>query len=499
MAGIFNQDIKSKFVQEFISDVSSTSSNYYVGFGNFFEWPDDNNPPSTNAAIGSIYYDVNSNLLFGKKITSSDIAFITRTNKWTSGTVYSYYDHRDPNLYSKAFYVVTSLNRVYKCLFNNYGAPSTIEPSLTINSGDFNTTDGYKWKYMFTVNSATSKKFATDQYLPIVPSKAVTQFAENGALHVLVVDNSGNNYASSNGYVVSSLDNYTFQISNTNASVVSGTYTDSTFYVYSGGGSGSLSPIKDYVVNSIGKFVSTTNPITSVDSTSLYTIGPQVKITGDGSGAAAVTNIDPATGSITSIDVVDRGLYYSYANVSIVANSFFGYGASVSAIISPRKGHGYDPISELGCSTVGISAATSLVDNFPTWVTYRQISLLFNPTAAANSTPYQDDTFNQMLWFDLLSSASPFATGEVVQGFNSKATATVAYMDANVLYVLKDVGTFQPYETLTSLTSGKTCVISAINNKDLVPYTSDVYYYKNIQPINRDGIASEDVKLYFNF
>ena len=89
MAGIFNQDIKSKFVQDFISDVDSSSSNYYIGFGNFFAWPDDNNPPSTNAAIGSIYYGVNSNLLFGKKVSFSDIAYITATNVWTSGTVYN--------------------------------------------------------------------------------------------------------------------------------------------------------------------------------------------------------------------------------------------------------------------------------------------------------------------------------------------------------------------------------------------------------------------------
>jgi len=86
-----------------------------------------------------------------------------------------------------------------------------------------------------------------------------------------------------------------------------------------------------------------------------------------------------------------------------------------------------------------------------------------------------------------------------VQGFTSKATATVAHMDSSKLYVLEDVGTFQPFETLTSLTTGKTCIITTINNKDLVPYSSTVYYYKNIQPISRTGVKSEDVKLYFNF
>ena len=72
-------------------------------------------------------------------------------------------------------------------------------------------------------------------------------------------------------------------------------------------------------------------------------------------------------------------------------------------------------------------------------------------------------------------------------------------MNTSSIYVIGDTGSFQPYETITSLSSGKTVVISTINNKDLVPYSSEVLYFKNIEPINRTGIRSEDVKLYFNF
>jgi len=295
------------------------------------------------------------------------------------------------------------------------------------------------------------------------------------------------------------LSNNLFKIQNTYASSINGAYSGSTFYIYSGSASGSLSTISDYVVNSTGKFVYTSNAITGTDSTSLFNISPRVIIEGDGRGASAVSNVDPNTGSITSIDVVDRGLYYCTANVTIVANTFYGYGANASAIISPRNGHGSDAVAELGCGTVGISISTSLVDNLPSWATYRQVSLLYNPVAAANSTVFQDSVFNQILWFNLVSGSTPFNVGEKVVGFNSKSSGTVAYMDSNVLYVLQDTGTFIPYETLTSQTSGKTCVISAINTKDLVPYTADVFYYKNIQPINRNGVVSEEVKLYFNF
>ena len=74
-------------------------------------------------------------------------------------------------------------------------------------------------------------------------------------------------------------------------------------------------------------------------------------------------------------------------------------------------------------------------------------------------------------------------------------------MNTTSLYVIGDTGTFTPFETLTSITSGKTIIISTINSKQLVPYSPQVLYYKNIQPINRSGssINSEAVKLYFNF
>ena len=499
MAGIFNQNIKGKFVQNFINDVANTASNYYISFGKYFEWPDDNVPPVTNSSVNSTHYEVNKELLFGKKLSVSDIAYVAKKNIWTLNTVYDYYDSSDPLLYNRNYYVVTSLNRVYKCLFNNYGAPSTEEPTLTVSGGDFDTADGYKWKYMYTINAALARKFITDDYIPIIPSPVVSEFAENGALHVIKVDRSGNNYITAKGYIESVYSNTFFKIANTNASTISGAYTGSTFYVYSGDSTGSISLVKDYVVNTSGKFVTTNDPIVGLSSTSLYRIDPQIVIVGDGYGAKAISNVDANTGGISSITVVERGLNYTYAETSIVANTYFGAGANCSPIISPKDGHGSDAVSELGCNTIGISISTSLTDDFPSWANYRQIGLIYNPKAAATLSTYSGSTFNQMLNFGVVRYSAIFNPGEVVQGFSSKATATVVHMDSSKVYVLYEQGVFQPFETLISTSTGKTCIISSINNKDLVPYSSTVYYYKNIQPINRTNVRSEDVKLYFNF
>lgn len=499
MSGIFTQNIKNKFIEEFITDIGSASSNYYVGFGKYFEWDDDVNPPDANSSVLESQIKTNRELLFGKKLFTENVAYIAKRKTWTSGTVYDYYDDKDQNLYDKNFYVINSNNRVYKCLFNNYGAASTVEPNLTVNNGDFNTSDGYKWKYLFTVNSAQRKLFSSDDYFPIVPDSAVTQFAEPGAIHVALVDNKGTGYISSNGTIDTVISTRSFKISNTNSSTISGAYSQSTFYIYSGGGAGGISVISNYVVNTSGRFITTNDAIRNIDSTSLYRIDPQVLITGDGSDAKAIATVNSTSGEITSIDLVNRGFNYSYANITVIANSEFGNSATGSTIISPKGGHGSDTISELGCETLGISVSTSLTDNFPEWLKYRQVSLIYNPLATANNQLYQDSTFNQMLNFEVLSAPNLFDEGEVIEGINSKATATVAYMNTSSLYVLGDTGIFQPFETLVSLSTGKIVIIATINNKDLVPYSSEVFYYKNLEPISREGVASEDVKLYFNF
>ena len=50
---------------------------------------------------------------------------------------------------------------VYKCLDNNGGAASTVEPTGTSTS-ILSTGDGYKWKYMYTLSASTNKFLSTD-------------------------------------------------------------------------------------------------------------------------------------------------------------------------------------------------------------------------------------------------------------------------------------------------------------------------------------------------
>src|SRR6056300_80477 len=100
-------------------------------------------------------------IMFGNKITRDDARFLFRKIPWESGKVFTQYDDQ-VDLTDKDYYVsilTGEVNaaeyRIYKCILNNNGEPSTVSPS-TVSFGDdddgyFATSDGYAWKYMFSV------------------------------------------------------------------------------------------------------------------------------------------------------------------------------------------------------------------------------------------------------------------------------------------------------------------------------------------------------------
>ncbi|CAB5221295.1 hypothetical protein UFOVP245_119 [uncultured Caudovirales phage] len=505
MTGILTNSFKTKLVQTVVADIansiSDANNSYYVAFGGPNPWPDDYNPPDADNSVQSSSYDVYDKMLFGKKVSPGDAISITRKNVWTIDTIYDYYSHRDPDLYSKNFFVINKYGRVYKCLFNNYGAKSTVEPNETVTKTHFITADGYVWKYMYAIYSSYSKKFSTDTHMPVVPDPNVSLNAEDGAIHVIVLDNLGQNYISASGYVEDVLDSTltttTVKISNANASGITGAYNGSAFYVSAGSEEGTLAIITNFTVNSSGKFINTDVDLQGLNTSSYYNIAPRVTIVGDGFDARAVASVNTFNGSIDSVTMISRGYGYNSATVKFTANVEFGSDASAYPIISPVGGHGSDVYNELGVDTLGISLDTFSSDDFPEWINYRQTSLLGSPIATANNQVYQEPTFFQTFSLGVANLSDLMPAEEIVTGYNSGATATVVYMTTTDLYVIAPVGTFQLGETLTGFYTGITCTIAAINTRDLVPYKGDVLHLNNFQPISRDGAPSEQVKLYF--
>lgn len=69
----------------------------------------------------------------------------------------------------RPFYVLTDEFKVYKCLGNASGAPSTVKPTSTSTAAGITetTSDGYEWKYMFTVSTIDLERFYTSSWIPI--------------------------------------------------------------------------------------------------------------------------------------------------------------------------------------------------------------------------------------------------------------------------------------------------------------------------------------------
>lgn len=492
----FNETLKTKFIENFIKNVSNTQVSYYLGFGKSDSWEDDEIPPNANNSVESFHYNTQHDLIFAKRIYPADVAQVARRIVWRTGVVYDQYNHKDKDLFYRNYYVINTSNRVYKCLFNNYGAPSTIMPEGNIIIGDFDTGDGYKWKYIYTLPAALDSKFTTLEYMAVTGDTDVINSAESGAIHVCMVTNKGSGYISANGQIDEVVSDTVFKVPNTVTSSIVGAYSNSVFYT---GGDPNLGSaiIQNYTTNSSGRYVITSTPITNIEN-NRFIITPQVKFIGDGYGAFAIASVDALHGEISGVHVISRGSSYRYCTTEIISNKFFGSGATAYPIMSPKDGHGANNFYELGCRTLGISVTTTRSDNFYDWVSYRQTSLLYSPKSSINGTTYKNVTFFNYTSITTASYNGNLIVGEVVKGSISGAYGTVVYSTPTRIYLRDMVGTFILSEVITGTVSAETAGVLSINNRDIIPYSADVLYCKNFSPISRQGITTEQVKLYFS-
>ena len=153
------------------------------------------------------------NMFAMKKIASTDIIHSSPRNLWVSGTTYVEYDDQDTNIESKVYHVITTNNNVYMCLKAGAGA-STTDPDATgvQTTGVINHSgsDGYIWKYMFTVNTTNASKYLTSSFVPVLHIKenpgsgdlalanqwAVQSNAVDGAIYNMKITNGGSGYTS---------------------------------------------------------------------------------------------------------------------------------------------------------------------------------------------------------------------------------------------------------------------------------------------------------------
>lgn len=163
MPSIINTEFHCNLASAFRKSIAD--NNVYMIIGQDTPWPNDSVPPTPKNNVEetlSVFRDA----LAAKRVQVTDVSLMAPRIDWVGGTVYAEYDSEDEDLFSKNFYILTDEMKVYKCIHNNNGAVSTVKPTSTITTVIL-TADGYRWKYLYTLQSADIAKFLTPEYMPV--------------------------------------------------------------------------------------------------------------------------------------------------------------------------------------------------------------------------------------------------------------------------------------------------------------------------------------------
>jgi hypothetical protein len=376
----------------FVDYVSNSPDSYYVfvglsnaniqSFGRDVNWDTNTPNPIDNIDYNNHY---ESTMLFGKKITNTNIRRVIKKIDWIRGTKYEMYrpDYSIINpspstnslrLYDANYYAINSDYRVYICIDNgSSGINSTgnvsqdeptftdLEPSRAGESGD-----GYLWKYLYTVSPSDIVKFDSTEYITIP-----------------------NNWDSTTDpQIVSIRENGDSTLNNNQIKKV---------YIQNRG--------FGYTISS----------------------GQSCNIIGDGVGASVVVDVD-SSGRITDTTVTSGGKNYTYGLVDLGTAIVPGEYAELIPIIPPSKGHGYDLYTELGADKVLIYARfDDSSKDFPVDTKFAQVGIIKNPTvfdsSGISTSLFTNNEFSSTYAIKLSSPSGSLNIGDKVQQSVSGGTA----------------------------------------------------------------------------
>ena len=541
MTAIVTTPFRVVNAENFKEDVAGSS--VYVGIGKTDVWStatsdltDATTPFTPQDRIDDIH-EAYQNMIGMKKIASADVAHIVPRHTWTSGTTYTAWDSDDSAIYDKAFYVVTSEYKVYKCI-SSPGTQSTVEPTH-INTDPTAESDSYKWKYMYTVSVTDAEKFLTISYLPVrtEPTVSTSTGGNGGSSSVTVTLTAANEYIVAGmlvtgsgitaGDTVAAIDGVTLTLSTARA-VANGTTL--TF--------GRLADTDVNYANQTAQINSANTSLTAVAGIeryevtaggSGYTSAPDVIVRGDGTNALAIATV--SGGAVTAITVssagsgteANKGDGYTVADLLIGSvTSGGGTSAAGRAIITPSGGHGIDPVKELGAFYVAVNSQLSGSEGGDLTVgnDFRQISLIKKPQNFGTDVTATATTLRARKALVLASagSVSGFAVDQVIVGSSSGAKAYLVEIDTTnkVLYYVQNSKTgyadFVSGDTITgtlpsggssvlNTTSGTTWYGQATNGygPEVKMNSGQLLFLENRDAINRSSSQIEDIKLIIEF
>ena len=473
MTATITSPLRRFILDEIKGRKDSNGDKFYAAIGRSQEWNATDVSPTPDGSYHE-ERDFRNNMQSVKLIT--DASFVVPRYNWSSGTFYDAYDDKSTGN-SNPYYVVNSNQQVYMVLrksISNTGVAiaSTVEPTGNTTGAPFKTSDGYVWKMIYSISSATANKFQSANFMPV---EFIDKDSAGG------VDGTRLSGFSSN---------QTEQLAIQEASV--------------------LGQIVGYAIDNPG---------------SGYNSAPTLTITGDGSSASATATI--SGGAVVKVEVTDSstgvfkpsnmGSGYNFASVTVSGGSPDS-AAIIRPILSTSRrtldsgGLGDDPVSDLRSNALMFNAKPSGAERADFFINqqFRQVGLLKNPELGdSTSTPFTEETGNTLRTLNFASLTVPFEKDQVITGGTSGAKAIVDFDSTGPTGLAQ--GTLFIHQTdsngFTSFTTGETITASGGSSGVLLgggnhdstpevdPNSGQLLYIDNRSAITRASGQTEDLKI----
>ena len=485
MAAIITNKFRINNAEQFVESFSeSAATTYYLFIGRAHSWATDADvqgnsinegtdasPPTPNDDVTSEFYNYDD-MIGAKLISSSDVSHVIPRRNWTTGTTYDMYEHNisssnaansgATNLFDSTYFVMNSSNAVYKVIENDGATASTVEPTSTSNS-IFETSDGYRWKYMYSLTSAETLNFMSTDFIHVSTDSTVSAAAVDGALDTILVVAGGSSFNTSSGSTISAIP-------------------------IRGDGSGGIAS----VTISSGAITAATVTTAGSGYTFAYIRDADIIAATNAGGAGSGSNLNviiPPKGGHGSNAVKELGGFFVMLNKSLV---------------------GVEGTSDIGVGN-----------------DFRRIGLVRDPTNFGTSTVASATTRRQLYAIKFGSVSGTFTADEEINQASTGAVGKVVEFDSTnlILYYYQtrfpDVGTdsngnltaFSGANAITGQSSSASATpntsdsdttngvsfSSGYANPELAYDSGDIIYVEERSPITRASDQTENVKLIIEF
>ena len=468
MTATITSPLRRFILDEIKGRKDSNGDKFYAAIGRSQEWNATDVSPTPDGSYHE-ERDFRNNMQSVKLIT--DASFVVPRYNWSSGTFYDAYDDQSTGN-SNPYYVVNSNQQVYMVLrksISNTGVAiaSTIEPTGNTSGTPFKTSDGYVWKMIYSISSATANKFQSANFMPV---EFIDKDSAGGV--------SGTRLAAFSS-------NQTEQLAIQEASV--------------------LGQVVGYAIDNPG---------------SGYSSAPTLTITGDGSSAVATATISggavvkviPTEDGSGNLVQANFGSGYNFASVTVSGGS-----PDSAAIIRPiistaNGGFGKDPVKDLRSNALMFNAKPSGAERADFFINqqFRQVGLLKNPELGdSTSSPFTEETGNTLRTLNFASLSKAFEKDQVITGGTSGAKAIVDFDSTGPTGLAQ--GTLFIHQTdsngFTSFTTGETITASGgstgvllgssrhDSSPEVDPQSGELLYIDNRSAITRASGQTEDLKI----